>query len=95
MYMRISRGSFPSGTDVQKMIELNETVADALKNRPGFVSFHAGLNQQSGTFLAVTMWKDEESANFPREALGNFVSQGQALGIQLEPAESYEVNVTA
>ena len=95
MYIRTARGSFSPGTDAQQLTALTQTVVDPLKAQPGFVSLHIGLNQQSGTLLVITLWKDEESASFPREAFGGFISQAQALGLQLTPTELYEVTVTA
>jgi hypothetical protein len=95
MKVRISRGTFDPSTSEEKLNALTEATADAMRKQPGFVSFQSGLNRQAGTLVSISTWQDEDSANFPREALGPVLGQVMELGIQLEAPEFYEVGATA
>jgi len=95
MNVRITRGTFDPSTSEEQLIALTEASGDAIKKQPGFVSFQGGLNVQAGTLVAISTWQDEDSANFPREALGPVVSQIKDLGVQLEAPEIYDVAATA
>lgn len=95
MNVRITRGTFDPSTSEERLIALTQATADAIKKQPGFVSFQSGLNRQAGTLVAISTWQDEDSANFPREALGPVMSQIKDLGVQLEAPEIFEVGATA
>jgi hypothetical protein len=94
MHVRITRGTFDPSTSEERLISLTGASGDAIKKQPGFVSFQGGLNIQAG-MVAISTWQDEDSANFPREALGPVVSQIRDLGVQLEAPEIYDVAATA
>lgn len=94
MYMRISRGTFDPSMSEEQLTALTEGVADAVKSQPGFVSYQSGVNRQAGTLVAISTWQDENSANFPREALGAVMSQAMDLGVRLEAPEMYDVGIT-
>jgi hypothetical protein len=47
-----------------------------------------------GQLVAVSTWDTEEHARWPRQALGDFVPRLQALGVQLDPPEFFEVTTT-
>jgi quinol monooxygenase YgiN len=95
MYMRISRGTFdPGSMSEEQFAVLIQEVADAIKTQPGFASYQGAVNWGAGTLVAVSTWQDEDSANFPREALGAVVSKIMDLGIRLEAPEIYDVRIT-
>ena len=95
MYMRISRGTFdPGSMSEEQLNDLTEGVANAIKTQPGFVSYQSWVNRQAGTLVAISTWQDEDSANFPREALGAVISQAMDLGVRLDAPETYDVGAT-
>ncbi len=92
MYIRITRARFdPARYDEVRPIF--DDVLAAIQQQPGFQNYHGGVDRAAGTAVAVSTWDTEEHARFDRAALGDLVSQLQALGLQLEPAEIYEVVV--
>ncbi len=96
MHVRVSRGQYdPQRRNEEELTALTEKVAAAVKTQPGFLSFQSGLDRQAGTFVAISTWQDEGSANFNRETLGPLIAQLMEAGVQLEPPAIYEVNVTA
>ena len=95
MYLRITRGRYdPERMDEEQLTALTDGVADAVKTQPGFVSYQSGVNRQAGTLVAISTWQDEDSANFPREALGAVISQATEAGVRLEPPELYDVGAS-
>jgi hypothetical protein len=56
MYIRVLRGRFsPANTDETVRIARDQLVP-ALKQRPGFVNYGAGLNHDAGTLIAISAW---------------------------------------
>ncbi len=90
MYLRISRGRFDT-SKYDELLGLAGDILTAVSSQPGFQSYHGGVNRAGGTLVAVSGWDSEEHANFPREALGAIMPRLQALSVQLEPADIYEV----
>ena len=93
MYVRITRGRFdPEQADA--VDALTSDVADATKVLPGFVSWQGGVDRETGTVVAISTWEDKGSADVAREKLGDVISRVTEV-IRLEPAEVFEVTVTA
>ena len=90
MYLRITRGSFdPSRFD--EVRRLNQEIRAGLQRLPGFQGGQAGIDRNAGRLAAVTTWDTEEHARFSRDALGDVLPRVQALGVQFEPPEVYEI----
>ena len=93
MYLRITRGRFdPAKYD--ELLPLSQEVNAAVQALPGCQSIHSGLDRTGGRIAAVSTWDTAEHANFSREAagaVGDVVRRTQALGVQLEPPEIYEI----
>ena len=90
MYIRVSRARFdPARSDEIRPI-LDEIVAIG-QRQPGLQSYYHGADRMAGTAVAVTVWDTEEHARFDRAVLGDIVTRLQALGVQMEPADIYEV----
>jgi quinol monooxygenase YgiN len=91
MYIRVMRGHFsPANTDETVRIARDQLVP-ALKQRPGFRNYYAGLNHDAGTIIAISTWDTREQAQEAQTARGPF----QSLGIQFEAPEIFEVTVEA
>ena len=91
MYIRVTRGRFsPTNSDEAVRIARDQLVP-ALKQRPGFRRYHAGLNHDTGTLIAISEWDTREQAQEGGAARGPF----EALGIRFEAAEIFEVTVEA
>jgi hypothetical protein len=65
-------------------------VPNVLRQRPGFRSYHGGINREASTLVAVSIWDTREQA----EGLASARSPFEALGVAFEPAETYEVLVS-
>ncbi len=93
MYMRISRGRFdPARYD--EISPVGREVDAAVQALPGCQHTHSGTDRNTGRFVSVSIWDTAEHANFSREAaggLGDVVRRAQALGVQVEPPEIYEL----
>ena len=93
MYLRITRGRFdPARYD--ELLPLAQAIDAAVQALPGCHHIHSGLDRTAGKLAAVSIWDTVEHASFSREAaagLGDVVRRTQALGVQLEPPEIYEI----
>jgi hypothetical protein len=91
MYMRVTRGRLdPARFD--ETTKVGQDIAAAMRQLPGYQSYVAGLDQASGRAHSVSTWDTEEHARWSANDLGgDFVSRLQALGVQLDPPEFFEV----
>ena len=92
MYLRITRSSGdPSRMD--EAMALNQEILAAVHRQPGFQSAYPGADRASGRAVAVSIWETQEQAAMPRDALGlgDLVSRLEAVGLQLEPPDVYEI----
>ncbi len=93
MYMRVTRGRWPDpatlDTEAGRQV-LQDQIA-AVTRLPGNQSYVTGLDGASGWAIAVSTWDTEEHARFSLDAVGDVPSRLQALGLQLEPSEFFEV----
>ena len=93
MYLRITRGRFDR-TKYDALLPLAREVNAAVQALPGCQSVHVGLGRTDGRLTTVSTWDTAEHADFSREAagaLGDVVRRTQAIGVQLEPPEIYEI----
>ena len=90
MYLRITRGRIDP-TRYDELTTFYEDLLTALRRQPGFQSSSFGADRTNGTVVALSFWDTKEHAQLDRAALGDVISRTQALGLQLDPAEIYEV----
>ena len=94
MYMRVTRVRF----DPARYDEWNR-IAEAMiafgQRLPGIQGTYGGVDRTSGTAVGISLWDTEEHARFTLDpaTLGDLLPRIQALGMQMEPAEIYEVVV--
>ena len=92
MYMRVTRTRIePSKYD--EGMRLAEDVLAAGRTLPGFQGLYAAGDRSSGRGMVVTLWDTQEHANFSRDALGDVIQRAQALQMQMEAPEIYEVMI--
>ncbi len=93
MYLRITRARFdPARYD--ELFPLVREVNTALQAMSGFQSLHSGMDRTGGRFAVVSQWDTAEQASFSREtapSTAEVVGRLQAMGVQIEPPEVYEV----
>ena len=90
MYIRITRGRLdPARYD--EAAAFTEDLVAALRQQPGFQGYYGAGDRTNGTAVAISLWDTQEHAQVDRAALGDVIPRMQALGMQLEPAEVYEV----
>jgi hypothetical protein len=87
MYVRVTHGRFNVDTfyDLQRLVE--ETLIPLLNQLPGFHGYHGGVNRSAGTLVSFSFWDTEEQTQVLQAQRGPF----EALGVEFEPAEIYEI----
>jgi quinol monooxygenase YgiN len=93
-YLRVTRYRFdPARFD--EINEMRQEVAAAIRRLPGNQSYVAGIDRAGGRVLTVSTWDTEEDAR--RDNLGGseLASKVQALGVQGDPPEIFEVTTPA
>ena len=93
MYMRVTRARFADPSKMDEMArQTGSNVAAAISRQPGCQSYLTGLDRANGRTIAVSTWDTEEHARWsPADVLGDSVSKLQALNVQTDPPEIYEV----
>ncbi|MDP9382278.1 MAG: antibiotic biosynthesis monooxygenase [Chloroflexota bacterium] len=92
MYVRISRIRFdPDKYD--QVMEIIRDVPEVMRRQPGFLGYFAAADRAVGTGLAVSTWESEVQAWVSRAVLGDTVPRMQALGVELDAPEVYEMVV--
>ena len=90
MYLRITRARFDPST-YDDVLPLTREVTAAARQLPGLQQLHQGADRTAGTVAVVSTWATADQAQFSRDALGDVLARLQALGVQFEPPEIYEV----
>jgi hypothetical protein len=90
MYLRITRARFDPAV-YEQIVPLSQEVNAAMRRLPGIHHYHQGFDRAAGTVAAVSVWDREEHARFARETLGESIGRLQALGVQFEAPEIYEI----
>ena len=89
MYVRVTRGRVNGDKfdEVQRLIE--DQLVPALKQLPGFQGYRGGINRSAATLIAISFWETEEQTKALQAQRGRY----EALGVEFEPAEIYEITV--
>jgi heme-degrading monooxygenase HmoA len=93
MYVRVTR----TRVDPARLDEVNQLVLDvaaAAKRLPGNQSLVFGQDRATGEGVAVTTWDTEDHARWSRDVLGDLIPRLQALGVQFDPPQIFEVTAT-
>ncbi len=93
MYLRITRGRFDSAR-YDEMLPILGDVKAAVLALPGSQSVESGIDRSAGRVGIVSTWDTAEHASFTRETAGGvaeLVRRAQAIGVQFEPPEIYEI----
>ena len=91
MYIRVTRGRFSSANTDESVRLARDQLVPILKQRPGFRSYYAGLNHDTGTLISISVWDTRTQAQAEEVIHGPF----EALGIRFETPEIFEVTVEA
>jgi hypothetical protein len=93
-YMRVTRSRWAvTKFDSEETKQLVPDLTSAIRRQPGNQSFTGGMDRASGQAITVSTWDTEEHARFSPDALGDIPSRIQALGVQVEPPEIFEVTI--
>jgi hypothetical protein len=92
VHVRITRGSFDPGR-FNEVNALREAVLQSVQSLPSFQRYTAAADRETGRLVSISYWESSDTANFPREAHGDLVSQVQQAGLALESTEVYEVQI--
>ena len=96
MYMRVTRARFADPSKIDEATrQTGSDVAAAIRRQPGCQSFTGAVDRANGRAITVSTWDTEEHARWsPADVLGDSVSKLQALNVQTDPPEIYEVTTT-
>lgn len=90
----MSRGRFdPARYD--QIVPILQEIATTMSGLPGFHKYHVGVDGAAGRIAAVTDRDTRAHGEFSRAVLGDSMHRLQALGVELEPAEVYDLVVEA
>jgi len=90
VYMRVTRGRIdPARSD--EVSKLGAEIVAAIRQLPGNQGYVAGIDHASGRAHSVSTWDTEENARADRLAGTDLVSRVQALGVQLDAPQFFEV----
>jgi quinol monooxygenase YgiN len=95
MYMRVVRGRIDPAKIDETVSQLGQDLAAAVRRMPGCQSFVGGGERATGQTITVSTWDTEEHARYSQNALGDVASRIQALGVQVNPPEIFEVTTSA
>jgi hypothetical protein len=91
MYLRIVHGRATDAGRLGDVAALGSDIVAAFRALPGFVGYQGGVDRQSGTVVGISTRDTAEHARVSRDALGGVVAKFQALGVQLDAPQVYEV----
>ena len=86
MHMRVTRGRFDPA-DYEKLVRVVEQTVPLAKGLVGCQSFQVALDRAGGRLVAVSTWDAPEQA----EAMAQLRTPAEAVGVQYEAPEIYEV----
>ena len=95
MYIRTTRLRYDPAREDEFVRIWEEAVIPVVQHLPGFKGYQGSIDRDSGTAISIVTWDTAEHARFSRDRIAAAVSQLQAVGVQLEPSEVYEVRVEA
>jgi hypothetical protein len=94
MYMRVG----PARMDPARIDEdsrLVQDIAEAFKQLPGFQSLMMGVDRTTGQVITVSTWDTEEHARCSLLTRTDLIARLQAVGVQGDPPEFFEVSTLA
>jgi hypothetical protein len=91
-YIRVTRGQWSDVgvLDSEQGRQLRQELTTTVKGLPGNQGYLVGLDRANGRTIAISTWDTEEHAQ-SISAVGDIASRMQALGLQLEPSEYFEL----
>ncbi len=96
MFVRLSRGLFPTNqfdVMVAHLREAEAVLAPAVRELTGLIDYYAGIDQESGTMIRVSVWDTAEHASslstFPPVLENKAIFR--ALGVDWESPITYDV----
>jgi hypothetical protein len=87
MYVRVTRGRYNRAEEAEIVRLVRDLLLPNARLLPGFRGFHSGLDREHGRLVAVSLWDTREQS----EALASGRVPFEALGVEFDPAEAYEV----
>ena len=92
MYVRITPFGFDPPREQEVVRFTNDQLIPAFRRAPGFRRYYGATDRATGRGYALTLWDTREQAEALRTVVGGPIMQGiQALGVQLEAAQVFEV----
>ena len=95
MYMRVTRSRIDPARIDEAGSQVGPVLFAAVSRLPGYQSYMVGADRASGRAVSVSTWDTEEHARWFPDALGDVPSRLQALGVQTDPPEIFEVTTPA
>ena len=94
MYIRVTRARMDPSKINEAVMQVGQEVAAVIRRLPGYQSYVGGGDRATGQTISVSTWDTEEHARWSADVLGDIPSKLQAMGVQVEPPEIFEVTTT-
>ncbi len=96
-HLRATRGRFADPSKIDEAAkQVGPDLAATISRLPGCLSFIGGIDRATGQTISISTWDNEDHARWSAgEALGDIPSRFQALTVQVEQPEFFEVTTTA
>jgi hypothetical protein len=95
MYIPVTRARMDPARLDEVASQVAQDVAAAIRRLPGWQSSLGGADRASGRTVTVSTGDTEDHARWsPAQALGDIPSRLQALGVQVDPSEIFEMTTT-
>ena len=95
MYMRVTRARIDPAKLDEARDKVGQDLVAAVSRLPGYQSYMVGADRAAGRTLSVSTWDTEEQARWSPDAVdavGDILFRLQALGLQVESTEIFEVS---
>jgi hypothetical protein len=91
MFIRVMRSHFDPSRVGEILHHGSEQLTPTFKRSPGFRTAMAGLDMPGRRLISISSWDTREQAIGVGSALVSLASELEALGLQFEEPEIYEV----
>ena len=95
MYMRVTRSRIDPAKIDEARDKVGQDLVAAIERLPGYQSYLLGVDRARRQAVSVSTWDTEQHARWTLDALGDVPSRLQALGIQSDAPEIFEITTPA
>jgi len=91
VFIRTTTYSYNPLQEDELLLLNDEHLIPLLRQLPGFVSYSYGLDPATRRGISITAWESRDTAEGFRTAMGGMVQRFQAVGLEIDPSQVYEL----